>query len=117
MVCPRVLACLLEDHDTSGRDATSSTTFPPTSRRVLSGSDGQYTTARYVDRGDVADNPAWRCTETQCSYSVQQRGRLRSDDDRPGWPRSDVLVSPHVLMAWVCGAVEGMLSGRGFRGW
>jgi len=72
---------------------------------------------RYVDRGDVADNPAWRCTETQCSYSVQQRGGLRSDGDRPGWPRSDVLVSPHVLMAWVCGAVEGMLSGRGLRGW
>jgi len=22
---------------------------------------------------DVADNPAWRCTETRCSYSVQQR--------------------------------------------
>jgi hypothetical protein len=20
---------------------------------------------------DVSDNPAWRCTETQCSYSVQ----------------------------------------------
>src|SRR4030095_2387297 len=47
--------------------------------------------------GDVADNPAWRCTETRCSYSVQQRGGLRQDDDRPGWPGSDVLVSPHVL--------------------
>ena len=33
--------------------------------------------------GDVADNPAWRCTETRCNYSVQQRGGLREDDDRP----------------------------------
>ena len=41
MVCPRVLVCLLEDHDTSGHGATLSTTFPPTSRRVLSGSGGQ----------------------------------------------------------------------------
>jgi hypothetical protein len=47
MVCPRVLVCLLEDHDTSGHGATFSTTFPPTSRRVLLGSDGQCTTARY----------------------------------------------------------------------
>src|SRR5262245_45496928 len=53
-------------------------------------------------RGDVADNPAWRCTETRCNYSVQQRKKVREDDDRPGWPKSDVLVSPHVLsMAWV----------------
>lgn len=48
MVCPRVLVCLLEDQDTSGHGATFSTTFPPTSRRVLLGSYGQCTTARIL---------------------------------------------------------------------
>jgi hypothetical protein len=48
--------------------------------------------------GDVADNLAWRCIETRCNYSVQQRGELRQDDDRPGLPRSDVLVSSHGLV-------------------
>jgi len=40
MVSPRVLVCFLDDQDTAGHDATFSTTFPPMSRRVLSGSDG-----------------------------------------------------------------------------
>src|SRR5262245_31346264 len=49
-------------------------------------------------RGDVADNPAWRCPETRCSYRVPQRGGWREDDDRPGLPRSDILVSPQGLV-------------------
>src|SRR5262249_33838206 len=48
--------------------------------------------------GDVADNRTWRCTETRCSYIVQQRSGLREDDDYPGLPRSDVLMSPHVVV-------------------
>ena len=49
MVCPRALVWLLDDHATSGNGATFFITFPPTSRRVLSGSDGQRTTARFCD--------------------------------------------------------------------
>jgi len=43
--------------------------------------------------------------------------RSPSDDDRPGSPRSHVLIFSHARMAGVCGALEGMLSGRGWRAW
>jgi hypothetical protein len=68
--------------------------------------------------GDVADNPAWHCTETRCSYSVQQRGGLRQDDDCPGWPRHNVFVSPHVLKHGLgMQRAIGRSERSGLRGW